>query len=170
MRTLIAMATGEVVFDIFEETDDAGLMRQVFLYLYFLVFFTSIQNIFVSIIMEGYDRCTIRKEIDNDDPFPNKSSVKPLRKRETLNISNKRPKELDSLSLNLEKAHSVDKSIEPLSAGTPTWTGEQESGKLNTLNTCKYIFYYLSNYIKIYQNYRDRKIQYKKKIFLVYNL
>ena len=50
------------------------------------------QEIFVSIIMEGYDRCTIRKEIDNDDPFPMLHSLKQSAKKfseSTLDNKNK---------------------------------------------------------------------------------
>jgi len=31
--------------------------------------------------MEGYDRCTVRKEIDNDDPFPISDSIKRKNKK-----------------------------------------------------------------------------------------
>lgn len=69
------MACGYVVYDIFDDTQNFGLFRQLFIYMYFLIFYTSVNEIFVSIIMEGYDRCTVRKEIDNDDPFPMTESL-----------------------------------------------------------------------------------------------
>ncbi len=78
------MACGCLVYEIFHDTFDAGVLRQVFLYFYFFALYTSIQNIFVSIIMEGYDRCTVRKEIDNDDPFPIADSIRrKSKKKET---------------------------------------------------------------------------------------
>jgi len=79
--SLISMACGCIVHDVFHETYDAGIMRQIFLFFYFFAFYTSIQNIFVSIIMEGYDRCTVRKEIDNDSSFPIFESLKRKQKK-----------------------------------------------------------------------------------------
>ena len=43
------------------------------------MFYTALQNLYFGIILEGYERAVIRKEIDKDDPFPTVENI--LRKR-----------------------------------------------------------------------------------------
>jgi hypothetical protein len=70
MISLFGMFCGDIVYESLEDTKNTGIFRQLILIVYLLIFYTAGQNIFVAIIMEGYDRSTLRKEIDNDDPFP----------------------------------------------------------------------------------------------------
>lgn len=70
MRSLFGMFCGDIIFETFEDTKEQGFYKQIFLIIYILSFYTGAQNIFVAFVMEGYDRCDMRKEIDNDDPFP----------------------------------------------------------------------------------------------------
>ena len=90
------MACGYIVYDAFDETWDEGLVRQLFFFFFLLTFYTSMQEIFVSIIMEGYDRCTIRKEIDNDDPFPMLQSLKQSAKKFTESTISDKNKEINT--------------------------------------------------------------------------
>ena len=70
MRSLFGMFCGDIIYETFTDTRDQGVYKQIFLVIYILCFYTGAQNIFVAFVMEGYDRCDMRKEIDNDDPFP----------------------------------------------------------------------------------------------------
>lgn len=87
MRSLFALSAGDIVYESFTDTINESVIKQLFLILYLLTFYTSIQNIFVSIIMEGYDRCTLRKEIDNDDPFPEFKNLEDSIRKDSLNHS-----------------------------------------------------------------------------------
>jgi mucolipin 2 len=53
--TLFSLANGDAVHDAFEETWENGLFGWIFLVIFMLVFFTAVQNIFIAIMMEGYD-------------------------------------------------------------------------------------------------------------------
>jgi len=59
--------------DVFDE----GYFKQIFLFVYMLTFYTAMQNIFVAIVMDGYEMSKIRKVLDNDDPFPDARKLNP---------------------------------------------------------------------------------------------
>mgnify|MGYP002621557952 FL=1 len=82
MQSLFGLFCGDIVYETFTDTYDETVFKQVYLVIYLLAFYTSVQNIFVAIVMEGYDRCSLRKNIDNDDPFPSINSFIDKAKRE----------------------------------------------------------------------------------------
>ena len=53
--TLFSIVNGDIVNDTFLETWAEGLSGQLFLIIFILLFYTAVQNIFVTIIMEGYE-------------------------------------------------------------------------------------------------------------------
>ena len=127
------MACGYVVYDIFDDTKNYGLFRQLFIYFYFLTFYTSVNEIFVSIIMEGYDRCTIRKEIDNDDPFPVAESLTNSLKRSFSEESQANT----SLSyLAPSPLSALDSSPLMISRGSSVLSFDEES---DLMTVCKYL-------------------------------
>ena len=72
---------------------DEGYFKQLYLIIYILLFFTALQNIFVAVIMEGYDRSIIRKAIDNNDPFPQAKSAAVAVRRHSMFTKVYQPKE-----------------------------------------------------------------------------
>jgi len=85
MRTLFAMACGDIVHETFLATWGEGMKSMVFLMVYIIMYFTAFANIFVAIIMEGHSKAEMRKKFDNDDPFPNQEDLK-LKRRMSLEI------------------------------------------------------------------------------------
>ena len=78
------MAGGDIVHETYLETWDEGIISTLFLTIYMILFFTAIMNILVAVMMEGYDRGTARKEIDNDDPFPTNKGPGGLRRSDSI--------------------------------------------------------------------------------------
>ena len=75
MRTLFAMAGGDIVHQTYLDTWDEGIISSLFFTLYMITFFTAFMNIFVAVIMDGYDKGRIRQQLDDDDPFPSSESL-----------------------------------------------------------------------------------------------
>lgn len=53
--TLFSLLNGDIVNDTFLETWAEGLPGQIYLILFMILFYTAVQNVFVTIIMEGYE-------------------------------------------------------------------------------------------------------------------
>ena len=47
---------GDIVNSTFQETYYDGVLGQVFLITYMLLFYTAVQNVFITIVMEGYEK------------------------------------------------------------------------------------------------------------------
>lgn len=54
----------------FRKVGDEGAFKQIYLFFFLIIFFTALSNIFVAVIMDGYEMSKIRKAIDNNNPFP----------------------------------------------------------------------------------------------------
>jgi hypothetical protein len=75
-RSLFALLCGDIVYNSFTDTINESYLKQLFLFVYVITFYTAMSNIFVAIVMEGYERTLIRKELDNDDPFPDLEKIR----------------------------------------------------------------------------------------------
>jgi hypothetical protein len=53
--TLFSLLNGDIVNDTFLETWAEGLPGQLYLIIFMILFYTAVQNVFVTIIMEGYE-------------------------------------------------------------------------------------------------------------------
>lgn len=56
------MLNGDIVNDTFLETWAEGLPGQIYLILFMILFYTAVQNVFVTIIMEGYEESIKERE------------------------------------------------------------------------------------------------------------
>lgn len=70
LRTLFALSCGDSVHASFENNIDEGMLKQLWIILAVLGFYTAAQNLFYVVILEGYERAKIRTQFDKDDPFP----------------------------------------------------------------------------------------------------
>jgi len=70
------MGGGDIVHETYLETWDEGMLSTFFLTFYMILFFTALMNIFVAVIMEGYDRGVAKKSLDLDDPAAKKNQLK----------------------------------------------------------------------------------------------
>lgn len=75
MLKLFSLAGGDDVHNTFRSVRDEGGLKQVYLFCYMIIFFTALSNIFVAVIMDGYEMSKIRKAIDNNNPFPSAQSA-----------------------------------------------------------------------------------------------
>lgn len=55
MITLFSLLNGDIVNDTFLETWAEGIIGQIYLIIFMILFYTAVQNVFVTIIMEGYE-------------------------------------------------------------------------------------------------------------------
>ena len=53
--TLFSLLNGDIVNDVFLETWAEGLAGQFYLIIFMILFYTAVQNVFITIIMEGYE-------------------------------------------------------------------------------------------------------------------
>lgn len=83
MRSLFAMAGGDIVHQTYLDTWDEGVISSLFFTVYMVTFFTAFMNIFVAVIMDGYDKGRLRQQLDDDDPFPSADS---LMKKQTAQL------------------------------------------------------------------------------------
>lgn len=60
--TLFSLLNGDIVNDTFLETWAEGLPGQLYLILFMILFYTAVQNVFVTIIMEGYEESIKERE------------------------------------------------------------------------------------------------------------
>ncbi len=60
--TLFALSNGDIVNDTFLETWSEGFIGQVYLIVFMILFYTAVQNVFITIIMEGYENSIKQKE------------------------------------------------------------------------------------------------------------
>ena len=59
------------------------------------MFFTAFQNIFVAVIMDGYEMSKIRKQIDNDNPFPTPQSAQKAVRENRIKVNETAAKDDD---------------------------------------------------------------------------
>eukprot|EP01017_Pseudomicrothorax_dubius_P034456 TRINITY_DN4725_c0_g1_i2.p1 TRINITY_DN4725_c0_g1~~TRINITY_DN4725_c0_g1_i2.p1 ORF type:complete len:279 (-),score=91.46 TRINITY_DN4725_c0_g1_i2:55-831(-) len=62
--TLFALSNGDAVYETFDDVSSEGSFGKMFLITYILLFFTSFQNVFILIIMEGYEISRIVKKYE----------------------------------------------------------------------------------------------------------
>lgn len=62
--TLFSLSQGDVVLDVFKKIQSEGLISKFFLVTFMMLFFTSIQNVLILIIMEGYEISRIVKKYE----------------------------------------------------------------------------------------------------------
>lgn len=60
--TLFSLLNGDIVNDTFLETWAEGLVGQIYLIIFMILFYTAVQNVFVTIIMEGYEESIKERE------------------------------------------------------------------------------------------------------------
>lgn len=60
--TLFSLLNGDIVNDTFLETWAEGIVGQIYLICFMILFYTAVQNVFVTIIMEGYEESIKQKE------------------------------------------------------------------------------------------------------------
>ncbi|KAL4456091.1 hypothetical protein ABPG74_014052 [Tetrahymena malaccensis] len=53
--TLFSLSNGDIVNETFMDTWAEGILGQIYLIVFMILFFTAVQNVFITIIMEGYD-------------------------------------------------------------------------------------------------------------------
>jgi Polycystin cation channel len=53
--SLFSLSNGDIVSDTFGDTWTVGILGQVFLVIFMILFFTAVQNVFITIIMEGFE-------------------------------------------------------------------------------------------------------------------
>lgn len=61
--TLFAISCGDNIHDTFLSVWDQGMLKQIFLIIFMLCFFTAASNIFYALIQEGYDKSRLRKQL-----------------------------------------------------------------------------------------------------------
>ncbi len=82
MQKLFSLAAGDDIHRTFRSVSDEGIYKQIYLFFYLIIFYTALSNIFVAVIMDGYEMSKIRKAIDNNNPFPStKSAEKAVREK-----------------------------------------------------------------------------------------
>ena len=75
LRTIFALSCGDIVHDTFSDVWNEGLLKQLWVFVLVMGWYTVGQNLFYAILMEGYDRAKLRGIIDGDDPFPTIESL-----------------------------------------------------------------------------------------------
>ena len=69
------MCGGDIVHETFLDTWDEGIVCTIFFISFMVLFYTAFINIFVAVIMEGYDKGKLMKQIDNDDTFKTQDNI-----------------------------------------------------------------------------------------------
>jgi hypothetical protein len=62
-KTLFALSCGDGIHDILLGVWDHGFLKQIFLVIFMICFFTAASNIFFSLIQEGYDKSRLRRQL-----------------------------------------------------------------------------------------------------------
>lgn len=60
--TLFALSFGDVVNETFQNTKESGILGEIFLITFMLLFYTAVQNVFITIIMDGYEKSKREKK------------------------------------------------------------------------------------------------------------
>ncbi|KAM3147261.1 hypothetical protein pb186bvf_000512 [Paramecium bursaria] len=54
--SLFALANGDIMLETFDTTRSRGILGQIFITIFMVLFFTAVQSVLVTIIMEGYEK------------------------------------------------------------------------------------------------------------------
>ena len=76
MIMLYAMSCGDTVHDTYLAVFDEGLVKQLFLTIYMVLFFTAASNIFYAIMQEGYDKGRFAQQSQKEQIAPNDDLIK----------------------------------------------------------------------------------------------
>lgn len=89
--SLFALQSGDMIYQMLTKTCAGAFGKQLYMFVFILLFYTALQNILFVMILEGFEVGMIQKKVDNDDPWPNKQLVRVLSKRklstEAFNLS-----------------------------------------------------------------------------------
>lgn len=64
--TLFSLSFGDIVNETFQNTKIGGVLGELFLMTFMLLFYTAVQNVFITIIMDGYEKSRREKKGKKD--------------------------------------------------------------------------------------------------------
>jgi len=75
--TLFSLSFGDIVNETFQNTKISGVLGELFLMTFMLLFYTAVQNVFITIIMDGYEKSRREKKGKKDPEEHQQSQPNP---------------------------------------------------------------------------------------------
>ena len=75
--TLFSLSFGDIVNETFQNTKIGGVLGELFLMTFMLLFYTAVQNVFITIIMDGYEKSK-REKKGKKDPDEQNTTQQPM--------------------------------------------------------------------------------------------
>lgn len=87
--TLFSLSFGDIVNETFQNTKIGGVLGELFLMTFMLLFYTAVQNVFITIIMDGYEKSKREKKGKKDKDEQPSSSPPAITAPNVQNIQKK---------------------------------------------------------------------------------